>query len=116
VLAKIAGAGTSAKQKDRELASVLARLAALEATVRAGADPDEAARESIVRALATAVDGKPGFLSMADLEKKCEMTKSAVHHHTNELEKKGRVWIRKTHDAKTGRPCFLVYHPSAVRA
>jgi len=96
-----------------------ARLAALEeriATEGAASDPGAAAREGILRALSTANNGKPGYLSHAQIEAQCNMTKSASHHHVNELEKTGKVWIRKTHDPASGRPCFFVYHPAAVRA
>lgn len=93
-----------------------ARLAALEARVANSADPGVAARAQILRALATAKDGKPGYLSHAQIEAQCNMTKSASHHHVNELEKEGKVWIRKTHDPKSGRPCFFVYDPRALRA
>lgn len=96
-----------------------ARLAALEERIASGeatGDPGAVAREQIMQALATANKGKPGYLSHAQIETQCKLTKSASHHHVNELEKAGKVWIRKTHDPKTGRPCFFVYHPAAVRA
>lgn len=94
-----------------------AKLAALEERVAAGAeDPGAVAREGILRALSKASNGKPGYLSHAQIEEQCKLTKSASHHHVNELEKAGKVWIRKTHDPKSGRPCFFVYHPLAVRA
>lgn len=93
-----------------------ARLAALEARMSESRDPGEVAREKILHALATADKGKPGYLSHAQIEEKFKLTKSASHHHVNELEKAGKVWIRKTHDPKSNRPCFFVYHPAAVRA
>lgn len=92
-----------------------ARLDALEARVAASVDPGEAARSQILQALAVASDGKPGYLSHAQIEAQCNMSKSASHHHVNELEKAGKVWIRKTHGAN-GRPCFFVYDPRALRA
>lgn len=94
-----------------------AKLRELEEQV-AGAgssDPGEAARSAIMKALAAANNGKPGYLSHAQIEAECKLTKSASHHHVNELEKAGKVWIRKTHDPVSGRPCFFVYHPAAVR-
>lgn len=107
------------RTKDAKLrAELLTRLEALEARVQEGAaaaDPGAAARAKIVAALSAANDGKPGFLSAAQLEVKCNMTKSAIHTHVNELEKEGKVWIRKTH-GDNGRPCFYIYHPKAVRA
>lgn len=96
-----------------------AKLAALEERVAAGEstkDPGAAAREGILRALAVANNGKPGYLSHAQIEAQCKLTKSASHHHVNDLEKAGKAWIRKTHDPKSGRPCFFVYLPQAVRA
>lgn len=92
-----------------------ARLKALETRVAAGVDPGEATRSAIMQALSTANGGKPGMLSHAQIQELCNITKSASHAHVNELEKKGKVWVRKTHDPQTGRPLFLVYHPSAVR-
>ena len=92
------------------------RLRALEERIAESSDPGAAAREGILRALSTANNGKPGYLSHAQIEEQCKLSKSASHHHVNELEKAGRVWIRKTHDPKSGRPCFFVYHPAAVRA
>ncbi len=91
------------------------RLAALEERVGAATDPSEAKRAAIMRALAVADNGKPGYLSSAQIEAVCNMTKSEVHVHVNELEKKGRVWIRKTHGTN-GRPTHYVYDPRAVRA
>lgn len=112
----------SIEQELNELRSLLATVSAKIVSVEAQsktdatpADPGDATRARIMRALETADKGKPGFLSHAQLEAQCKITKSASHTHVNELEKKGRVWIRKTHDPKTGRPCFYVYHPSAVR-
>lgn len=96
-----------------------AKLAALEERVAAGEianDPGATTRAAILKALAEADHGKPGFLSMSSIEERCKITKSAAHTHVNELEKRGKVWIRKTHDPKNGRPAFFVYHPAAVRA
>lgn len=100
------------------LASVSAKIVSVEAQAQSAAspsDPGEATRALIMRTLETADHGKPGFLSHAQIEAACNITKSASHTHVNELEKKGRVWIRKTHNPKNGRPCFFVYHPAAVR-
>lgn len=102
------------------LVDLAERLKLLEARV-SGTEPatqedvSERIREHILRALATADNGKPGFLSFVEIGEKCGLDKPAVHWHTNELEKRGKIWIRKTHDAKTGRPHFRAYHPSAVR-
>jgi hypothetical protein len=106
----------SASGSPKTMKTLEARLAALEERVREGSDPGAANRDAIMRALAVANNGKPGYLSHAQIEAQCKLTKSASHHHVNELEKAGKVWIRKTHDPKSGRPCFFVYHPSAVRA
>lgn len=106
--------------KGRDAEMLKSRIDALEARFAEQAssskDPGEIARDQIIQALSTANAGKPGFLSMADIETRCNMTKSAVHNHVNELDKRGKVWIRKTHNTSNGRPCFYVYHPAAVRA
>lgn len=113
-------AAFAGKAKDQAVADrLLAQLESLEKRVAQTlevADPGASARELVLRTLATADKGKPGYMSIAALEEKCKMTKSATHHHVNELDKEGRVWIRKTHDPKSGRPHFLVYHTAAVRA
>lgn len=100
------------------LASVSAKIVSVEAQAQSTAspsDPGEATRTMIMRALERADNGKPGYLSHAQLEAECNITKSASHTHVNELEKKGRVWIRKTHNPANGRPCFLVYHHKAEK-
>jgi DNA-binding MarR family transcriptional regulator len=84
------------------------RLSALEEKLT---DP----KDLVLRALAVANDGKPGYLSNPQLEERCKLTKNAVHHAVNALERKGRVWIRKTH-GENGRPVFYVYDPRAVKA
>jgi DNA-binding MarR family transcriptional regulator len=112
----VASVSTSAPPKT--VKALEARLAALEERLASDSearDPGEHARSLILKALSVANEGKVGHLSIPQIEERCKMTKSAVHTHVNELEKKGKVWIRKTHGAN-GRPVFYVYHPSAVRA
>jgi regulator of sirC expression with transglutaminase-like and TPR domain len=119
----------SAEEELNELRSLLAAQSARESQMKqlieslenrvqavpVSDDPGDVARSAILRALSVANAGKPGFLSHAQIESECKLTKSASHFHVNELEKAAKVWIRKTHDAKSGRPHFLVYHPAAVR-
>lgn len=100
------------------LATVSAKIVSVEAQAKNGggaSDPGEATRESIMRALSTAKNGKPGSLSYAQIMSTCNITKSASHTHVNELEKRGKVWIRKTHNPESGRPHFVVYHHAAER-
>lgn len=68
----------------------------------------------ILRALSTANNGKPGYMAMSEIEETFGLQKSAVHWHTNALEKAGKIWIRKTHDPKSGRPHFRAYHSAAI--
>ncbi len=103
-------------RRDAEQAELIKSLEAKLAEAADVSDPGERTRSQIVQLLATANDGRPGSLSKAQIGEACNLTKSAVHNAVNELEKKGKVWVRATHDPSNGRPCHVVYHPAAVRA
>lgn len=108
-----------AQLQTKEAAEIKAKLEALEAEMRAKADAGdegEQARAAILAALEKAgPGGKPGHLAFPQFETLLNMTRSAVHYHTNALEKERKIWIRKTHDPKSGRPVFFAYHPSSLR-
>lgn len=112
----------SASTNPKTVKALAARVADLEKRykIEEDLDPYERIRDRIVRALAVANNGKPGYLSYAQIAAECKLTKSQVHGHVNALDKAGRVWIRKWHHPAEhgdhGRPAFYVYHPQAVRA
>ena len=109
----------SAEEELNDLRSMVARQAALleslETRIAQKSDDGGGPRDLIMRALEGANSGRPGSLTMAEIIEQCKLTKSAVHTHVNELEKQGKLWIRKTHDPVNGRPCSRVYHIAAVR-
>ncbi len=107
-----------ARQSARQ-AELLAKISELEEQAANRAereDPGESARNEIMRELTNAGAGKPGPLTVAQLMDQCNATKSKIHTHVNELEKKGKVWVRKSHDPVNGRPCTIVYPASMFQA
>lgn len=122
--ASVSARRLSAEEELNDLRSTIAKqaehLKTLEARLAAGGDtqdPSEAACAEILELLATAKDGKPGSLTVAQLIERCkgEATKSKIHHHIKKLEKRGKVWKREENDPRSGRPCTMVYHWSLVK-
>lgn len=106
----LARQSADAAERERTMKAIIEGLEMQLATRPDKSDPGEEARALILRTVASANSGKPGHMSMARIGEACNMSKSKVHTHAIRLEKEGKVWIRKTHDPESGRPCAMVHH------
>lgn len=100
------------------IAQQAATLEALRKSVangRASLTTTPAPSEVIMSHLATARNGAPGSLTIAELMKLTSLGKSALWYHINALDEAGRVFIQTTRRGSvTGRKHSVIYHADAI--
>lgn len=71
--------------------------------------PTARVKAAILEALQT-----KGEMTIEQLCGELHLTKGTVWRRVDDLEREARVWLRVTHEGKTGRKHTVVYHADAI--